>query len=63
MSNLGITLIIVLVLGIIGGNILLLKKSARFEIKKEIKTEIKKKTKDDVKKEQNKDEDEDDSSW
>jgi hypothetical protein len=54
MSNLGITLLIVLVLGIIGGNILLLKKSAKFEIKRDIKTEVKKK--DD-------DEDEDDNGW
>ncbi len=53
MSNLGLTLIIVLVLGIIGGNILLLKKSARFEIKKGTKSDVNK----------DKDEDEDDSSW
>lgn len=34
MSNLGIFLLIVLVLAIIVGNILLLKKSAKFEIKR-----------------------------
>ena len=56
MSNLGITLLIILVLGIIVGNIVLLKHSAKFEIKRDVKTEVKKKKDDD-------EEDQDDSSW
>lgn len=54
MSTLGVTLLIILVLAIIGGNILLLKKSTRFEVKKEIKDKIKKR---------NEDYDGDDDSW
>ncbi|MCJ8270110.1 MAG: DUF2897 family protein [Psychrosphaera sp.] len=59
MSNLGITLLIILVLGIIVGNIVLLKHSAKFEIKRDVKTEVKKKKK----KKDDDEEDQDDSSW